>query len=323
MAQAQTAPLKKAELQWIEIGEGNEKEKVVEGSKEHKALLQEFEVGRKYMFELVSEAPPPQYPVIDMRTQRPVPHKKYKPLHNMVLSSQIVWNGQRRNIRYYDGCTTLFQDKQPREKEMIEQLITQSKKRNFIEGKIGFYGEDRMLLMYANMCSWNVNSPFRTRTADGIFRSVDTAAIADSKAARVDQVELALKYAKEATTAKMYIHADYLGISSIDYDSGNEKTEKEIRAEYKERAMEDPAGFIESYGNRSIEVKYYIDKALLDGTINTKYNPNKATWGSSHSEIEDISGLKSHESIAQRLFEFSQSEAGSDFLIQLKALYKE
>lgn len=321
MAQA-TAPLKK-ELQWIEVGEGNEKERVVEGSKEHKALLQEFDAGKKYMFELAVEAPVRHYPVIDMRTQRPVPHKKFKPLHNMVMTSQIVWNGQRRIIRYYDGCTSLFTDKQPKEKELIEQLILQSSPKKFIDGKIGFYGDERMLLIYAYMCSWNVDSPFRTRTADGIFRSVDTGAMADSKAAKIDMIELALKYAKEASETKMRIHADFLGISSTDWDSGNEKVEKEIRAEYKEKAMDDPYHFVESYGNKAIEVKYYIDKALLDKTIDSVYNPNKATWGSSHSEIVDISGLRSHEAISQRLFEYSQSEEGADFLVQLKALYKE
>ena len=323
MAQAATAPLKKVEAEWIEVGEGNEKERVVKDSKEHKALIQEFEASKKYMFELAVEAPHRHYPVIDMRTQRPVPHKRFKPSQNMVMTSQIVWNGQRRIIRYYDGCTSLFTDKQPKEKELIEQLILQSSRKEFIDGKIGFYGDERMLLVYAYMCSWNVDSPFRTRTATGVFRSIDAGVLADSKVAKIDKIELALKYAKEASETKMRIHADFLGISNVDYDSGNDKTEKEIRAEYKEKAMDDPYHFVESYGNRSIEVKYYIDKALLDKTIDTTFNPNKATWGSSHSEIVDISGLKSHEAISQRLFEYSQSEEGSDFLIQIKAIYNE
>jgi len=33
-----------------------------------------------------------------------------------------------------------------------------------------------------------------------------------------------------------------------------------------------------------------------------------------------VSGLKTNEALSQRLFEFSQSEDGEEFLIQLKAI---
>ena len=323
MANAElTAPAKKTgakEPKWIEV----DGEKVIEGSNEHVALSQQFDASKKYMFELAAENAVREYPIINMRTKRPEPHKKHIPLRNMVMTSQVVWNGQRRIVRYYDGCTSLFTDKQPKEKELIEQLITSSSPKKFIDGKLGFYGDERMLLIYANICSWNVNSPFRTRSADGIFKSLDSDAIADSRVAKIDRIELALKYAKEADETKMRIHADFLGISETDWDSGNEKTEKEIRAEYKEKAMENPGHFIESYGNKAIEVKYYIDRAMREGVVNTTFNPNKATWGSSHSEICDISGLRSPEAISQKLFEYSQSEEGADFLIQIKAIYNE
>ncbi len=89
---------------------------------------------------------------------------------------------------------------------------------------------------------------------------------------------------------------------------------------YRKEASRNPKAFIESYGNKTLEVKYYIDKALLNGTINNKFNPNKATWGKSNTVICDISGLTSSEAISQRLFEFSQTPEGEEFVLQLKAV---
>lgn len=333
MADAQStieAPLTKkqgalSEKKFVEVELGETKERVLENSPEHLALTQVFDTEKKYMFELAEEADQNLHPVIQTsnggRTQVVLPRKKYPPSRNIILSSQIVWNGQRRNIRYYAGCTTIFVDKQPQDKDVIAQAINSTPYYRFLDGKQGWYGYERMLLLYMTICSWNVDSPFRTKTANGIFRTVNADKIADETTMQVDLIEQALKLAKDASEVKMKIHALYLGIPEVDWDSGNELTQKEIRALYRKAAADDPRGFIESYGNKSIEIKYYIDDCLRRGVISNKFNPNKATWGSKNSEICDISGLKNPEAIAQRLYEFSQSEDGSDFLIQLKSLY--
>jgi hypothetical protein len=288
---------------------------------EEEYLTQEFEPGRKYMFELAQKNQIREMPVIDMNTKREAPHQEFNPYRNIVFTSQIVWKGERVIIRYYDGCSTIFAADQPKDKETIDDLIKKTKRRHFGNGKFGVYGEDRQLLLYMQICSWNVSSPFRTRTATPVFTSVDTTAKAIAEAAKVDMMEEALKLAREATETKMYIHAAYLGIPTDDYDSGNPLTEKEIRLAYRQAAAKNADSFIESYGNKSIEVKYYIDKALTNRLISNTHNPNKATWGSNHSVICDISGLKSHDAIANKLYEFSQSEEGEEFLMQLKALY--
>lgn len=314
MANATKAPLNKDEF--VEIGGFNLKK----DSKEYQALTQEFETDIKYMFELAELNPEREKPVIDARNNRVEPHKKFKPFQNIVLSSQIVWNGQRVNIRYYDGCDSIFVSQQPKDKDVVEQLIRQTQQRNFLEGKFGVYGDERMLLLYLNICSWNGDSPFRTRTANAIFLPVDTGKKAIAESAKLDQIEEALGLARKASKVKMLIHADFLGVPVMDYDSGNELTEQEIRTEYRKAASRDAAGFIESYGNKGLETKYYINKALQKGTISNKFNPNQATWENSNRLICDISGLKSHEAIAQRIFEFASTEEGEEFLIQLKAV---
>ena len=301
----------------------NEGAVIDEMSKED-AILEELGIeldpSIKYMFQLVEENPERDLPVWDMRTNRPAEKKRFKPYQNIVLSSQIVFNKSRTNIRYYDGCDTIFVSDQPKEKETIDQLIQNTTRRHFEDGYFGAYGDDRMLVIYLLACSWNAESPFRTRTANAIFMPVDQMKKAEAKLSLIDQIELSLKYAREASDLKMLIHANYLGIPTVDYVSGNELTTKEIRASYREEASKNPKQFIESYTDKSIEMRYYIDNALAKGTIQFNVIPNKATWKSG-SIITDISGLKSAEGVATKLMELSQLEEGEDFVLQLKALY--
>ncbi len=289
---------------------------------EQEYLDMEFDIDKRYMFELAEENLEREIPVIGMIGQKasPEPHKRFKPYLNIVFTSQIIWKGQRRGIRYYDGCTSIFIDEQPRDKDEIAELIAQTRRRHFSDGKFGCHGDEKMLLQYMFICSWNANSPFRTRTANAIFVGVDNAKRATAESLKLDQTEEALRLAKEASFDKMKIHANYLDIPLEDYDSGNELSEDEIRSHYRKRALRDSANFIESYGNKKIEIKYYVDKALKNGLI--KVSGNNAVWGNSGSVIMDLSGMKTHEGISEKLFEFSQLSEGEEFLIQLQALYK-
>lgn len=288
--------------------------------KEYLAL--EFEPHKKYMFELASPNPEREMPVIEVDGQksRAIPTDKFKPYQNIVLTSQIIWKGQRRILRYYDGCSSIFADEQPKDKEEIDAFIKVTQPRAFLKGKFGAYGDEKMLLLYLSICSWNANSPFRTRSSNAIFIASDTVKIATAESAKLDETEKALQLAKDASKNKMLIHAAYLGIPTEDYDSGNELTDAEIRTKYRRRALQDSAHFIESYGNKAIEIKYYIKQALLKGLITNKFNPNKLTWQNGK-EICDISGLKSNDAIEEKTFEHSQLEDGQEFVIQLRALF--
>lgn len=321
MAHAVTsAPTKQKEVEVKMLGHTY---KVIEKSNEYNALTMEFDPGIKYMFNLAEKNLPRENPIMEVNNKKvtPIPHQEFRPFQNIVYTSNIIWNNSRTVIRYYDGCDTLFVANQPKEKDVIDQMIKQTAKRRFLEGKFGCFGDERMLLLYMHICSWNTESPFRTRNANQIFVAVDKMKITTAESNKLDLMEKAWGFAKEASETKMLIHANFLGIPTMDYDSGNNLTEAEIRVAYRKEASRNPAAFIESYGNKNIEIKYYIDKALKEGLINNKINANKAAWGSSNTEICDISGLKSLESIGERLFEFSQSDEGQEFLIQLKSIF--
>lgn len=290
---------------------------------EDEFLAQEFDPAKKYMFELADQIPERQHPVIDMLTRRAAPHKPFIPYRNLVYTSMIIWKGQRRAIRYYDGCDTIFVDEQPKDKESIDQFIKQTRRREFVDGKFGCHGDERMLLLFLFASSFNGQSPFRTRSADIVYIAQDSEKKATAESAKLDLIEDALRLAKEASMDKIMIHADILGIPLKDFDSDNDLTEKEIRTAYRLEASRNAKFFVETYGNRALETKYFIKKALASGLIDTTTNPNKSRWKGSGREITDIAGIKSFAGLLDRHFEFSQLEEGEEFKIQVEALYKQ
>jgi hypothetical protein len=293
-------------------------------TKEELALEQQFDPQKKYMFEatwIVPERELPEMTIVNRRAT-PSPLRKHRPFQNIIFTSQVIWNGQRRIVRYYDGCTSIFADEQPKEDKVLDQLMKQTQQRNLVEGKFGCFGDERMLLLYLFICSWNAHSEFRTRTAYEVFIPVNPDKTSLVESSKLDETETALKLAKEASETKMLIHANYLGIPTKDYDTDNDLTPDQIRTQYRKFSLRESTKFIESYGNKSIEIKYYIDKALEKGLISNKFNPNKFTWAKSNSEICDSAGIKSLEGQAQKLFEHSQLEAGEEFAIQLRALFE-
>ncbi len=290
-------------------------------SKEETFLALTFDPDIKYMFELAEPNMPRQLPVIDMHTKRPAPEKAFKPYRNICYTSMIIWKGQRRGVRYYDGCDSIFVDEQPKDKDLIEQFIRQTPRRNFIDGKWGCNGYEKMLLLYMYIASWNVESEFRTPSATPIYRPSNSAKKAAAEEEKLDLAEKALQAAKDAPYWKVLVHADYLGIPLKDFDSDNDLSEREIRTAYRKEALREPKEFLDSYGNKALETKFYIKKALALGLIDHTSNPNVAAWKSSGRKITDINGLKSAAAICDRLFEHSQLEEGEEFKIQLQSLF--
>jgi hypothetical protein len=290
------------------------------------------ELNRKYVYMLLQRNER-RGMVYEGLTNRPAAEMPYKPWQNLLLRSSIIWDGGqdpfsgkerpagRYLIQYYDGCTTLFVDSQPQDRDTIEKFIGNTRKLLFERGQLSVMGYDKMLKYYMDWTSYNANSPYRVPTADAIFHLLDAEKDTKSKVAFMDALEDAMKLAKEASDGKMLIHAKYLGVPDSDFISGNPLSIEAIRILYREFAKENPIDFIKSYTDRTIEVKYWIEQALETGLISDSLIPNKAVWKKSAAVICDISGLKSQSSIHNKLVEFSQTEEGEEFVQQLKALY--
>ena len=258
---------------------------------------------------------------------------EYKPYMNVLLRSSIVWNGgkdpfsgkERKagkyQIRYYDGCTTLFVDDQPREKDTLDALIASTRELNFIHGYLFIYGYDILLKQYLDWCSYNEDSPYRIPGSDAKFKNVNTEKQAEQEAAMLEMEDTASELAKNAPINKMRIHAKYLGIPLVDHITQAELSSSAVRTEYRKYAKSNPSHFIKSYNDKTIEIHTWVTEALNTGQISTSLIPNQAVWTKGNTIICGIDGLRAQNLIIDKIVEFTQTDEGADTLAQLKALY--
>lgn len=262
------------------------------------------------------------------------PDAEYPARRNVLLRSSIVWpsntidpfSGKPRQagrhlIRYYDGCTSLFVDDQPKEKETIDQLIASTRELYLVNGYAHIFGYDRMLKLYMDWCSWNSDSPYRVAQIDPVFRLLDAEKEREMEAVGIDEMEKALENAKNADVKKMRVHAHFMDVPTIDFATSLPLSDKAVRTEYRKAAMSDPKRFNRTFNDKNMHLKYWIEKAIETGEISTTKIPNTAAWAKKGVTICDISGLQSYESILHKLIEFASSTEGEDFNSQLKALY--
>lgn len=259
--------------------------------------------------------------------------QQYKTCLNLLTKSSIVWDGTkdpfsgkprakgRHQIRYYDGCTTLFVDDQPREKETIDQLLSASRELTFDYGFLFVYGYDAMLKLYMDWCSYNDESPYRIPNFNAIFKSVNTEKQSKQEESELELEDTARAYAKDAPVKKMKIHAKYLGIPFVDNITQQPLSDSAIRVEYRKAAKANPVGFINSYKDESIEISTWVSEAIAKGEISTNVIPDKATWTKSGEVICELLGAKAQNLVVDRITEFMQTTLGGDSLAQLKVLY--
>lgn len=295
----------------------------------------QIDLDRKYVYRLLGANMEREAPVYEIEKGRQYLFKgsKFKPFQNLLMLSSIVWDGKkekpwgwgdhqpgRRRIRYYDGCTTLYVDLHPRDKETYDGLILSTRPRYFNNGELEVMGYDNMLKLYIDYCSYNRHSPYRVPQVDVIFEELDPHKELLGEAAQMDALEKALLWAREASVNKMKMHINYLGVSPVDMSTNQTLTDDALRAAYRKKASEDPGFFIKSYDDKSIELKYFVEKAITEGKIT--FRENSAYWTSSNGVICDCSGIKSNTGQIQRLVEFGSLAEGEEFSAQIKALYK-
>lgn len=258
---------------------------------------------------------------------------EYKPYVNVLLKSSIVWKGDKDpfsgkerkagkyQIRYYDGCTTLFVDDQPREKDALDSLISATRELNFDNGYLFIYGYENMLKNYMDWASYNADSPYRIPNSTAKFKNVNTEKQAEIEAALLEREDTARELAKNADLKKMKIHCKYLGIAMVDHITQQPLSVTAIRTEYRKFAKANVEHFIKSYNDKSIEVHTWVTDALNTGVISTSLIPNNAAWAKGGALICGLDGLRAQNLIIDKIVEFTQTEDGGDALAQLKALY--
>lgn len=297
------------------------------------------DINRKYTF-VLSQKNEKRGRVYDDRGM-PLPDPEFPPRRTLLLRSSIVWpagkdgkdlkdpfdsNKTRKPgrylIRYYDGCSTLFMDDQPKDKESVDQLVKSTREMTFINGYVHVYGYDTMLMTYMRWASWNEESPYRVPSIDIVFKELDVEKESVNESKNLDNIEKAMELAGKSTDKYMLMHARFIDVAVVDYRTGQELAAKAIRTAYRKAALDNPERFIDTYNDKTIEIKYYIEKALESGVLSSKLIPGKVTWGDKGQVICDISGITDYQNILNKLIELSVSEEGLEFVDQLKALYK-
>lgn len=310
--------------------------------------VSEEDFGKRFGYQL-ARANDDRGLIYDGVTGREMKSKEYRPRVNVLLRSSIIWDGSdavyevkdpktgkydensklisghrkgRQIIRYYDGCTSLFEDEQPKDIEVIKRLVDSTRDVILVDGYLFVYGYDEMLKKYLDICSWNGESPYRVPTIDPVFVPMDAEASAEKLEESLEMVEEAMTLAKKASKNKMMFHANFLGVELVDQKTNNPHTEKVVRVKYREMAMKNPAAFIKTYNDESIELSGFITKALDEGKLSKDVIPNQIVWKEGGSIVCDVSGLTSREGILNKLIEFAKTDKGAGFKEVLESLYK-
>jgi len=295
-----------------------------------KSLEQAHDVERKYAYVLARKNE--RRGGIFDENNRQRTEQEFKPYLNILFTSSIFWKGGkdpfsgkdraagRYSICYYDGCTTLFVDDQPRELETLKALKTATKQCNFDYGVFFVEGYDIMLKTYMDWASYNEDSPYRVGSVEVKWKNVDAEKDILSEGELIDMEDRVRELAAKAPEKKMRIHGRYLGIQMEDPVTNVPLSEKAIRIEYRKIAKSNPRWFEESYNDKTVEIRLWITDAINTGQLSTTIIPGRVTWKSG-AEVLDVSGIKSTDIIIDKLVEFSQTDNGSDFLGQIKSLY--
>jgi hypothetical protein len=275
----------------------------------------------------------PRGKVYDGVTGVLVEEQQYKPSLNVLMDSSIIWKGEidpfsnkqraagKYPIRYYDGCTTLFKDDQPKDKETIDQFISSTRSVQFIFGHLEIYGYDTMLKTYLDWCSYNENSIYRVPTVAIKFKKIDTEAQYESEAEKLELEDTANDKAKGATAKKMRIHAKYLNIQMEDLYTNNPLTEKQLRVNYRNYAKKNAKHFLATFDDKSLEIKTWVRDAVNTGKLDLVTKPNSASWTSTGAIICSIGNIKDTKLAVDKLSEFAETDGGGDFLEQLRSIY--
>lgn len=295
---------------------------------------EEVEVAQeKYVYYLVNKNPQLNN-TVEIRSNKTVPTEDYPPTVTIPNQSSVAWpggkdwDGENRPrglyiIRYYVGCSSLFADKQPKDKDILEQFLKNpGNEITFGKGRVEISAYDTMKKLFMDMASFNQDSPYRAAHVKVFYKAYNEFNEKEAEGDLLDQQFEAMGLAKKATEKQIRFHAKYLGIPTFNQDTGMDRPLKLIKVDYLKAASADSKKFISTFSDTSLKIKHWISEAIANGNINTTLQPNKAIWQNSKSEICDIPGSSKTDVIITHLFEFAQKKEGEEFLNQLRSLDK-
>jgi len=188
--------------------------------------------------------------------------------------------GLTERARLLSGVSTIWVNEQ-------KDLPKDYEKTNWVE--LRFFRNQKMMripadqktaLQFVRMCNSNVGNPNRIKGKGGRqeFFEYDTA-IAEKEAYEKETLEIEMAMtAKMAETSVMRKHASFLGITMVNAQTGEPKTDDGVRMDYVIYAKRNPEYFQQTLKSPAIEIAWLVKKAIGDGLIEIGREPGKVFW---------------------------------------------
>ena len=248
----------------------------------------------------------------------------YPPYKRFPNTDVIVWEDGTRAIRWLPGFQSIFVDEQEAGNRVIPDNVLNNPNNRFeiIDGDIKVRPHEKTKIAFLDICNRNADSEHRTGTIAPLFRRYSEEGKVDELSLKQDKQKEALSKAYEAEEEQIAFHARYLGIPLLDAATSATRTLKAVKADYVQKAIENPDEFLKTFDDEDLKVKYYISKAIEESKISLKLIPGKAAWTETKAEICEIPNVTDEVVLINEIFSFSQKPTSEGFLKKLKEINK-
>jgi hypothetical protein len=257
-----------------------------------------------------------------MRDDTPI----YPPYIEFPNKDTILWNygtedqpdWAERVIRFLPGFESIFVDEQEKDGRIIPENILNNRANKFIinKGHIKVRPAEKQKIKFLDMCNRNGDSPYRTGKVKAIFaRKSEEKTIQETSTKQLRQQDAFAK-AFNATESQIAFHAKYLGIPLVLSDTNASRTLIAVQTDYRQKALDDPDGFLKTFDDQDLKVKYQIERALEDNFLSTVLIPGKLALVSTKEEIMELpNGTKG---LIDEIFVYCQSQEGEKLADKLR-----
>jgi len=188
--------------------------------------------------------------------------------------------GTTERIRLLSGVPSIWIKEQ-------KDLPKDYEKTNWVE--LRFFRNQKMMripadnktaLEFVRLCNSNVGNPNRISGRGGRHEFFEyDSDIAEREAFERETLEIEMAIlAKDAKANEMRKHAGFLGISMVNTETGEPKSDDGVRREYVIYAKRNPDYFQQTLKSPAIEIAWLVKKAIGEGLIEIGREPGKVFW---------------------------------------------
>lgn len=214
----------------------------------------------------------------------------YPPVVMFPARDVIEWDGGERAIRYLSGWNTIFVDEQEANGRIIPDSVLNNTKNiiEFNEGEVKVRPHEKTKLQFLRFCNRNADSPHRTGKVPPLYSEYSEEKKTNELQLRQARQREALEKAFTAKESQIAFHAQYLGISPIDPATSATRTIEAIRADYQQFAIDNPDGFLRTFNDDDLKLKYYIQQAIDENVLSLNIKAGYLVWAANKEDLCEV-----------------------------------